>query len=158
MDYWIENLGAEIVNHHHFFREKLVYQKEEEIKNKIYKQSERSSNKIDTNVVNSLNETIEKYENLLNSNDNEEERFAMSDMIKILKKQRNKLENRSETSFITGNSFLNQKKILTLEMKKKFLEEIYHFHCKLTYSIGKNSTFDRVNHECSVMNMVIYIK
>jgi hypothetical protein len=113
-------------------------------------------------------ETITKYEKMIPACKTEEEKVILMNMIATIKKQ---LLNLPKTTQSTdGNDSIlplelkNNNNDTSLVMKKKkiidkwkffdsCLREVFFFIAKQGHIVGKNATFDRVQHESQVLSL-----
>ena len=87
-------------------------------------QKNYSSQSKDFILLNSIEETIDKYIMMLELTNNENERKILSDMIKVLTKQKNKMEGIE----FSKSSFISKSGIISLEdFNQRCIKEIYEF-------------------------------
>ena len=125
-------------------------------------------------------ETIVKYDKMLEKCKTEEEKKILKNMINTIKQQLNNLRTTETTVNTVGSVQLQEelkdefkefkdqiKEISPIPMKKtKFvdknkkneeaLREIFSFIAKQGHVVGKNSTFERVQHESQILSLGEY--
>jgi len=139
----------------------LKIQKEEEAQN----QQSDPRNMIRETLV----ETIVKYQKMIDKCKTEDEKKMLINMINIVKQQLNTLQT-TETTVNTIGSIIAidqtleispiPKKNAKVGDKKKRneegLKEIFNFIAKQGHVVGKNATFDRVQHESQILSLGEY--
>lgn len=111
-------------------------------------------------------ETITKYEGMINSCKTEEEKTILKNMIMTIKKQLLNLpktiESTEGSSILPAELNTNNDTSVMIKKKKnidkwKFfdncLREVFFFIAKQGHVVGKNATFERVQHESEILSL-----
>lgn len=109
-------------------------------------------------------ETITKYETMIDKCKTEEEKTILRNMINTIKNQLRILPQTTEST--EGNSILPEMKpINNISIIKKSpvfdkykyyessLKEVFYFIAKQGHVVGKNATFERVQHESQILSL-----
>jgi hypothetical protein len=129
--------------------QKKNIEKEERLARERAKRAAEKDERARLRIV--LLSSIEEYEMMLKDAKTETEKKILQSTIDSLRKQ---LEDR-EKLIRAEEDWKNNRRTMkvNLERRAKNISEIFSFYCKQQLTLGRNSTFDRMNHEGNILTL-----